>query len=97
MSGLDLEVAGAASAFSAVAAVLGLSPSAPLAGASLYGLMALGDLNIAAAHDAASSAAASADQAAAGATGIDNVTTYVGADTNNAASLSDTGVSTVAV
>ncbi|MEN4464177.1 MULTISPECIES: hypothetical protein [Mycolicibacterium] len=97
MPGLNLEVAGATSAFSAAAAVLGLPPSAPLAGASLYGLITLIDLNAAAAHDAASSAAAEADQAGAGATGIDNVTTYVGTDTNNAAALGDSGAATVAV
>lgn len=97
MSGLDLEVAGAASAFAAVAAVLGLPPTSPLAGASLYGLLALADLNVATTRDAASSAAATADQAAAGATGADNVGTYVGTDTNNAAALSDGGASTVAV
>lgn len=97
MSGLDLEVAGAASAFSAVAAALGLPPTSPLAGSSLLGLIALGDLNVAASRDTASNAAAVADQAAAGATGIDNVTTYVGTDTNNAGALSDSGVSTVAV
>ena len=97
MSGLDLEVAGAASAFATVAAALGFQPAAGGFGVDLLSMTALADLNAAAARDAASSAAAKADQAGAGATGIDNVTTYVGTDTNNAAALGNTGASTVAV
>lgn len=97
MSGLELEVPGAASAFATVAAVLGIPPTVPLAGSSLYGLWASAYLNVAKSRDAASSAMAVSDQAAAGATGIDNVTSYVGTDTNNAAALGDTGTSTVAV
>lgn len=97
MSGLDLEVAGAASAFATVAAALGFQPAPSGFGVDLLSLTALADLNAAATRDAASSAAAEADQAGAGATGIDNVTTYVGTDTNNAAALGDSGAATVAV
>ncbi|WP_454793818.1 hypothetical protein [Mycolicibacterium lutetiense] len=97
MSGLDLEVAGAASAFATVAAALGLQPAPGGFGVDMLSITALADLNVAATRDAASNAAAVADQTAAGATGIDNVATYVGTDTNNAASLSDSGASTVAV
>lgn len=97
MVGLDLEVAGATSSFTAVAAALGLPPGTALGGTDLLTMVALADLNVAATADAASTAVSVSDQMGAGATGSDNVTTYVGTDSNNAANLSDTGVSTVTV
>lgn len=97
MSGLDLEVSAAASAFATVAAALGLEAAPGATGVDLLSMAALTHLNVAASRDAASNAASAADQSSAGATGIDNVTTYVSTDTNNAGALSDTGTSTVAV
>lgn len=97
MPGLDLEVAGAASAFATVAAALGLEAAPGGAGVDLLSMAALTHLNVSATRDAASNAASAADQASAGATGIENVTTYVATDTNNAGALSDTGTSTVTV
>lgn len=97
MSGMDLEIPGAASAFATVAAALGLEPVPGGAGVDLLSMAALILLNEAAIRDAASNAAAAADQAHAGATGTDNVTTYVGTDANNAAALGDSGAPTVAV
>lgn len=74
-----------------------MPPSVLAAGTDLFSMVALEDLNFSVVRDGASNAAAAAEQAGAGATGTDNLATYVETDANNGVNLSDSGASTVAV